>query len=751
MRTRSLAILLLACFALASISFAQQAPASKQLTIESIYAEGGITGRGPESLQWSPDGTKVSFIQRDESGDNGALYYVDVTTNAKPAILVAQDKLAEMKPPTKTKGDDRSKDNRARYSVAAYHWAPDSKHILFDSAGSLWLFDLDKQSSSMIASDPAGLGDPKFSPRGERLAYLRDHDLWVTALNGKPRQLTNRMKDDNILNGEVDWVYSEELDVRSNYFWSPNARSIVFLQMNEKQVPTYPITDYIPTTATVDEEKFPKPGDSNPDVRLGIVDTNSAKTKWIDLPDTKDAYIPRLGWVREGVAYAFVLNRAQDKLELYFIDERSGHAQVVLTETDNAWVEINDHYKFFNGGQQLLWTSWRDGHTHIYLYDVDKANPMSPLKLVRQLTKGDWDVLAIDGVDEKNGIVYYSSTQEDQRQRQLYSVKIATGDIERISKDHGSHAAEMPENAKYYVDNYSSLTTPPSLSVCDLTGKCNSFWSSNDVKEYGLLVPQFVDAKADDGTVIHGIILLPTEGPAIVNGKVPLINNPYGGPGVQTIWDAWHSVDLFDQYMAKRGYAILKFDNRGMSGRGEKYASFIKGHMDELPLEDQLTAVKQVLQQFPQLDANRLGWWGWSYGGTMTAWALEHSDMFKVGVSVAPVTDWREYDSIYTERYMGLPQDKKADYDRTSVNLEAKQLHGRLLLVHGTSDDNVHMQNSMQFMYALINNGIPFDLQIYPRKTHAISGGKTRIHLFHRIQKQFDDYLMPHPAATSTP
>ena len=747
MKTCTSALVLLFTLIASLCSAAQEAPKPKELTIESIYAEGGITGRAPESVQWSPDGTKVSFVQRDDSGDHGALYYVDVTSGVKPAILVAQERLSEMQPPTSSKSDDRAKDNRERYSVAAYHWSPDSKHILFDASGSLWLYSLESHTSVMVAYAHGGVRDPKFSPKGDRLSYVQDHNLMVTALQGKPKALTKSEPDSQILNGEVDWVYAEELYARSNYFWSPDGKQIAYLQMDERSVPTYPITDYMPTHPTVDEEKYPKAGDPNPQVQLGVVNSDGGRTKWVNLVGTEDAYIPRFGWVRDGLLYAFVLNRAQNKLNLYFIEPNTGRSEIVLTETSDSWVEINDHFRFVDGGARLIWTSWRDGHTHIYLYSLDKNRPMSPLKLELQLTKGEWDVLSLDTVDEKKGLVYFSSTQEDQRQRQLYSVKMDSGDIERISKDHGFHTADFAPAANYYVDNYSSLTTPPSLSLCGLDGKCDAFWSARDVKEYALLVPQFVDVKAEDGTILHGVLLLPTEGPAIVKGRVPLINNPYGGPGVQTVWDEWKAVDLFDQYMAKRGYAILKVDNRGMAGRGETFAAAIAHHMCELPLQDQLAAVEQVLKQFPQLDRDRLGWWGWSYGGTMTAWALEHSDLFKVGVSVAPVTDWRNYDSVYTERYMGLPKDHAADYERTSVTANAKELHGRLLVVHGTSDDNVHMQNSMQFMNALINNGVPFDVQIYPRKTHSISGSKARVHLFHRIQKQFDEVLIPRSQA----
>ncbi len=763
MKTRFAA--LLCCVLSSSFLLAQsipspsssESPAKKELTIEEIFKPGGILGRAPEDVKWSPDGSKVSFVQRDDSGDHGALYYVDVTTG-KPAVLVSSAKLATLAPPISAIKDERKKEAAQRYSVAAYHWSPDSKKLLFDSLGQLWLYNLESSTAVQITTSSDGTVDPKFSPDGSRISYVRKHNLYVERVDGGNERTLSKDGDDNLLNGEVDWVYEEELYTRSNYFWSPDGKQIAFLQMNEKAVPTYPITDWMPTHPTVDQQKYPQPGDPNPEVRLGVVGSNGGKIKWVnagtdsssDLPLANDpnALIPRFGWVREGVLWAMALNRVQNQMDLYFVDVKNGKWTLMMSETTDAWIDMHPEVDFqiLSSGDQYLWTSWRDGHNHIYLYQFDKQNPLSsPAKMVAQLTHGDWEVESIDGVDEKQGIVYFSANEGDWRQTNIYAVGLDGKNFHRVSKENGSHKGDFdPTNSKYYVDHYSAMTAPPTFSLCTVEGACNAFWKARGVEDYDLLTPKFVDFKAADGTTtLQGAILLPEGGPMMANGKAPLIVNPYGGPGVQTVRDAWGVVDLFDQILARQGFAVLHVDNRGMAGRGKAFAMVIKHNFGETEFNDQMSAVKQALQQFPQLDVNRLGFWGWSYGGYFTLYTLEHTNVFKAGVSVAPVSDWRNYDSIYTERYMGLPVDNAEGYRKSSPLNFAANLHGNLLEVHGTSDDNVHMQNTIQMINAFIDSGKQFELMMYPGKTHGIAGFAARTHLFHMIDDHFEKTLAP--------
>ncbi|HZP25248.1 MAG TPA: alpha/beta fold hydrolase [Terriglobales bacterium] len=741
---------------LAQSSAASQPQGKKQLTIEDLFQPGGILGRGPEAVQWSPDGTKVSFVQRDDTGQHGELYYVDAATG-KSAVLVASGKLASLAPPTSSIKDERKKEAAQRYSIAAYHWAPDSKHLLFDSIGQLWYYSLDTGTAVQVTSSNDESADPKFSPNGDHISYIRKHNLYVRALDGGfERQLT-RDGDENLLNGEVDWVYEEELYSRSNYFWSPNGKQLVFLQMNEKDVPSYPITDWLGEHAKVDQQKFPQPGNPNPVVRLGVVNTGSGKTRWLSTPPSNgalplgndpDVLIPRFGWVRDGLIWAMVLNRVQDRMVLYFVDTDSGKWQQMMTETTDAWIDMHPEVdlKMLPSGDGYLWTSWRDGHNHIYLYRFRKEDPLGgPAELATQLTHGDWEVESIDGLDDQQGVVYFSANEGDWRQRNEYAVGINGQNFHRITQQDGYHRAEFdPKNSKYYVDDYSALMTAPTASLCSVGGSCTSFWKARSVEAYDLLTPKFVDFKAADGTTtLGGVILLPTGGPMMANGKAPLILNPYGGPGAQTIRDAWIGPDLFDQVLARQGFAVLHVDNRGMSGRGKAFALPIKHNFGPTELADQIAAARQALQQFPQLDASRIGFWGWSYGGYFTLYAMEHSDMFKSGVSVAPVTNWLLYDTIYTERYMGLPKDNEKGYhDSSPVNF-AKDLNGKLLEVQGTSDDNVHMQNTIQMVNNLIDAGKQFQLMMYPGKTHGIAGKAARDHLFHMIDDHFLETLAP--------
>ena len=712
---------------------------AQELTIQSIYAPNGLTGRAPDTVRWSPDSKKVSYFFHQEQGEKTDLYYIDVTSG-KPAVLVGSEQIASMKPPVTGSKDDRDKDNRERYHVAGYHWAQDSEHILFDSNGQLWYYTLGTGKSMPLSAAGEAAGDPKFSPNGKLLSYVRKHNLVVKSVDGGGEKALTNDTNENLLDGEVDWVYAEELDVRSNYFWSPDSSTIVFMQMNETRVPTYPITDFIPQHPTVYNEKYPKVGDPNPEVQLGVISASGGAIKWLHLTDEKDIYIPRFGWVRDGIVWATVLNRAQNQLDLYFVDVASGKSRNVLTEKSDTWIETDDNVQFLKSSDRFIWPSWRDGHTHLYLYQFDKENPLSTYaRLVHQITKGDFEVFSPAGMDESKGTLFIETNAGDARQRQLCSVKLDGSNFQVLTKL-GTHEATVAPNGQYYVDHFSALMTPPQLSFCRIGGNCDVFWKSKSIDPYKLTPPQFVDFTAEDGTMLHGVIYLP---PDSAGKKIPLLNNPYGGPHGQSVRDQWGGAGfLFNQILMRDGIAVLVVDNRGMGARGKKFASALMHNFGEVEIRDQLASIDQALKKFPQLDGSRMGWWGWSYGGYMTLMAMTHSDRFKAGVSVAPVTDWRDYDSIYTERYAGLVPQFEEGYKKGSPITYAANLKGHLLEVHGTSDDNVHMQNTMQMINAFISAGKQFDLQLFPRKTHSISGPGTRVYLFNRIRSHFRRELL---------
>ena len=733
-----------------------QAPASsKQLTIDAIFAEGGITGRAPETIKWSPDNSKVSYVQRDDAGEHGQLWYVDISDGEKK-VLVSETKLSQLAPPTTRIKDEREKERLTRYHVAAYNWSPDSKHLLFDSQGQLWYYDLTSGTAVQLTSSPDASADPKFSPDGKRLAYIRKHNIYVHPVSGEEgeRQITGPEKDkekdkdskdksaeDNILNGEVDWVYAEELAVRSNYFWSPEGRDILFLQMDETHVPTYPITDWLPTHPKVDQEKYPKAGDSNPVVRLGVAGSGGGKTRWLKLTDEDDIYVPRFGWIREGWAWAETLNRKQDTMELYFIDIKSGRSRKVLTESEpGAWVNVNDDFHILKSGDRFLWTSWRDGHTHIYLYSFDQKDPLAAdAKLERELESGDYEVLEISGVNSDSNTVFFTANKDDPRQQQVFSVKLDGSGMQRISSEEGDYAATFSDDGKHYVENYSNTLQPTRISVCAIGGTCQKIWEGRSVADYGLIPPKYLEFKADDGTILYGYLILPSN--ANAGQKVPLIDYIYGGPAGQTVKKAWNGGNgLFYQMLAREGFAIFSLDNRGSPNRGRKFSTVTRLQFGGVELKDQIAGLDQLYAQFPQLDKERTAIWGWSNGASMTLYALTHSDRFKAGIAVAPVTSWHNYDSIYTERYMGLPKDNPVAYDN-SIVAAAGELKGALLLVHGTSDDNVHFQNTIQMTDALIKAGKQFRLMIYPNKTHGIAGPGTRTQLYHMMEDFWKEEL----------
>jgi dipeptidyl-peptidase-4 len=727
------ALLLFGIFALPFVRhpLAGQTPA-KFLTVEAFYGHGPLIGTPPEGLAWSPDGKHLTYriggelLEREPGAD-------------KARVAVSRAQFASM---TGAKDSETDRDHRSRYGMASYLWAPDSAHLLFDVNGRLWLYDLRKGAGEQVADAGEASGDdPKFSPDGKFVSFIRKHGLKLVRLDepGRPVKMLAPAPDAATLNGEVDWIYLEELEARSNYFWSPDSKQIAYLQMNEAAVPQYPITDWIPTHAAVEEQRYPQPGDPNPAVRVGVVRAEGGKTVWVTLPiRAGQDYIPRFGWVDAKTLWVETLTRDQKHRDLYFADAATGEPRAVLQLTDDTF--FDDKYDVTVEDGSIVLTNWADGHNHLYLYSYNQADTAhTTAKLERQLTQGEFEVNEVYHVDTINKFVDYASNEGGGQDQQIWQVSF-TGERKQLTSGAGFHVGNFAPVGSAFVDKQSSRMEAPSTELCATAGKCSVIWTTNALETYHLRAPEQLTVKAHDGTSLNATLLLP-EGRSAAS--VPLIVNPYGGPGSPTVLNKWNDALLFDELLTQHGFAVLHTDNRGMGGRGRSFAQAAYHNFGAVQLEDQLTVVAAALAQYPQLDPKRLGWWGWSWGGTCTLYAMTHSDRFKAGVAVAPVTDWHDYDSIYTERYLSLPWEFTAGYKDFSVVNSAANLKGRLLLAHGTGDDNVHMENTVQFVQKLIEAGIPYDLQIYPRKTHSIAGADVRTHLYNRILAHFEEYLKP--------
>jgi dipeptidyl-peptidase-4 len=727
--------------------------ASFSLSVDAINRN--PTGTPPRNAVWSPDGRLLTYlVEGGQSsggvGEPGDILAVDAATG-KARVLASAAQLSSL---GGAAIDEKDRDHRARYGMSGFFWAPDGKHLLLDQGGVLWLYDIAAGKGTLIVDTHAGSGDdPKFSPDGRSVSYLRDHNLYVHAVDANPpangEVALTATTAETLLNGELDWVYLEELDARSNYFWSPDGKAVAYLQMDEAKVPTYPIEDFIPGHATLDRQRYPQPGDPNPGVRVGVVPAGGGATQWIDVPlSAGNDYIPRFGWVDAKTLYIQVLTRDQQHLNLYFADAASGQTRLVHSETDSKYLEDNYDITLLPHGR-FLNTSWRDGHTHLYLYGFDEAKPLgAEAKLLRQLTTGDYEVGSV-AAPATGESVFFDSTEGSPLESNLWTMRLDGTGKRRVTAGHGVHETMLSPDGSYFSDQVSTLATPPEVKLCatgvaTATVGCKPVWTSQSLGPVAGAKMGFVTLRAADGTTtLYGTLTQPARSAGAKT--VPIILNPYGGPipfaGVRDAWDGLSGE--FSELMAQHGFAVLTVDNRGSGGRGRDFQQADYRNFGAVQLADQLAALDQVLAANPQFDPKRVGWWGWSWGGTFTLYAMTHTDRIKAGVAVAPVTDFRNYDSIYTERYLGLPAANPEVYNAASVTAAAGNLKGRAMIAQGTGDDNVHLANTVQFLQPLIDAGIPYDLQLFPRLTHSIAGLNARDELFNRIVWQFETYLKP--------
>jgi len=597
-----------------------------------------------------------------------------------------------------------------RVSTNSYQWAGNSKDMLASVDGDLFLIHASGKSTQLTRAD-AEAEDPKLSPDSTQVLYRSHANLYL--LNIADKQVTQLTTDGTptLLNGQLDWVYPEELDLGTATWWSPDSKQIAFLQFDVAKEFVYPQVDLLGERAQFEPERYPQAGTPNALVRIGVIDVATHAMKWMNLGSTENSLLARAIWLPDSKTLAVErLSRLQDKLELLFCDTQTGQTRRILSEESKTWINFTDNFYPLQDG--FLWTSESSGFRHIYRYSAQG-------KLLNQITSGNWEVRDIAAMDESKQRICFTSSEAGPLETQLYSVSFKGGEPARITREEGSHSIDANADGTAFIDTFSSFTQPPQAILKNASGQKVKVLLAPEKPEYLLQPVEIVQVKASDGVTLYGRLTKPAN--YRPGAKYPLIVEVYGGPGVQLVRNAWSGV-TWGQMMAQKGYMVFSLDNRGSSGRGHAFEEPIFHDLGATEVADQKAGVEYLIQQ-GLVDPNRVGITGWSYGGFMTIHSLLFApDVFKVGVAGAPVTDWRNYDTIYTERYMGIPDKNAAAYDAASNVRNAERLRGKLLIVHNIEDDNVLFQNTMQMANALEQADKPYVMQIYPEKTHGVSG-----------------------------
>ncbi|HKD08114.1 MAG TPA: S9 family peptidase [Bryobacteraceae bacterium] len=681
----------------------------KPVTIDALMAvKPSLAGHATGSVTWSPDGGR--FV----ANNDGSLSVYNVTSGGETKLLDLKDlEDAAVKPP-KAETFDWTNRNVAETPV---QWFKDGKRLLVSAGGDLFVVDSGKGSWSALTQTSNAETDPKLSPDNKFVSFLIDSDLYALEISSK--HVTRLTKDGSstLLNARPDWVYPEELDVSTAYWWSPDSRSIAYMQFDVSHEPIFPQVSLLTSRGLLEPQRYPKPGDPNADVRLGVVPIEGGATKWMELGDPRDALLARVVWSPSGrEIFAERLNRIQNHLSLLSADPGTGAAKIVLTEDDPYWINVKGAPKFIDNGARFLWTSERTGYRHLYLYS-------SAGQLEKQLTSGEWEVDEITAVDQKRGIVYFTSSEASPIERQLYAVGFDGSGKRRLSRETGTHAVSFSPDCADYLDDYSAGNQAPRTIVMKADGSVRRIYRAPDTSladEYDILPREMVTVKTHDGVTLYGRLTKPA---GYRDGlRYPTVVMVYGGPGVQVIHDSWSGLG-WDQVLARQGFAVWQMDNRGSMGRGHGFESVIFRNTGVRELADQREGIEYLISR-GIADPKRIGMYGWSYGGYMTLFTATNAPgLLKAAIAGAPVTNWHNYDTIYTERYMGLPDQNPDGYQKTSPQTSAGKLEGtKLLLLHNVEDDNVHFQNTVQMANALELAGKKFYMVVYPQKSHGVEG-----------------------------
>jgi dipeptidyl-peptidase 4 len=725
-----------------------------ELTIDRLFDAPALAGPTIVGLKISPDGSRVTYLRgKSDEKDRLDLWEHNIH-DGRARVLVDSKSLA----PTLVALSDEELARRERQRTAAlsgileYSFSPSGDALLFPLSGALYYYRLANRDKKpeVIAIDTHGFAiDASVSPAGGSIAYIRAQNLHIYDIAQKREVALTTDGAGAIKNGVAEFVAQEEMDRSTGYWWAPDGQHIAFARVDESPIQVTERFEIAADNVTTFEQRYPTAGTPNVVIRLGVSDLRTDAVTWVDLGADTDMYLARVDWLPEGKTLAIQRqSRDQRRLDLLFADITTGESQVVLTEISNTWIDLHHELSFLKHSREFIWASSRDGYQHLYLYDYQGH-------LLRQLTAGEWVVddfrkRAIKSIDENNRVVYFTATAKDPTERHLYRASLDTHDphtIHRVTLEAGVHEIAMSPDARFYIDNFTSVTQPPQVSLHSSDGALISTLLENPldathpdapyVAENSL--PEFGTLTAVDGQKLHYRLFRPNH--FDTSKRYPAIVDVYGGPGAQRVLNNWNG-SSFTQILTRAGYVVFQLDNRGSASRGTAFQAPIHDRLSEAEVADQVQGARWLgSQRF--VDPARIGVWGWSYGGYLTLMLMfKAPDVFQTGVAGAPVTDWALYDTHYTERYLDKPQENPAGYASSSVLPFAKDLKGKLLVMHGMADDNVLFLHSTKLFRKLQDLGKPFNVMVYPGAKHGLTRQHDGRHAYATIKRFFDDNLM---------
>lgn len=713
------------------------APLADELTVERIYSSPSIDGESIRGLKVAPDGSRVTFLRGKESDYERLDLWEYNLESGETRLLFDSDTLHSGD--ENLSDEEKARRERLRLSgsgIVSYEWSKDGKALFFPLAGDVYYWKVGTPDAQKVVSTPEFETDVKFSPKGNYLSYIREQNLYVLDLeSGKETALTTG-GGDTIKYGMAEFVAQEEMDRMTGYWWAEDESKIAFIKVDESPVDEVTRSEIYAEDIKLIQQRYPFAGTPNAHVELGVINLSDKMVKWVDLGENKDFYLPRVEWTKDPDTLTYQWqSRDQKELVMRSVKWPSMEQSDLLKEESKTWLNLHDDLKFLKNKENFLWASERDGFKHLYLYKVD-GTP------VRQLTQGEWVVDEVEHIDEKEGVVYFTARKDTPLESHLYSVPLEGGEVKKLTTRSGFHDITFSKKGNSYVDLFSTVSSPPQVSLHAPSGERITWLLENEVdKDHPLypylsdwLTPEFGSFLTSDKTQLHYRLYKPKDFDP--KKKYPVIVYLYGGPGAQRVTNSWGR--HFSQYMAQQGYVVFTLDNRGSYKRGKAFEEPIYRAMGTIEVSDQVEGVK-FLREYPWVDPDRIGVHGSSYGGYMTIMTMfKEPEYFKAGVAGAPVTDWRLYDTHYTERYLGDPSDEGDVYQKSSVFDYATNLQGPLLIYHGMADDNVLFKNSTKLYKVLQDNNLQFYAMDYPGKKHRFSGKTTSMHRLNMIRNFFD-------------